>query len=220
MKEIEEMVIKYLKSNPGNTQSWEYWYEIYMNKESAKFNTNIERKAKKFCNPTKNFLWLTLSPDKFLRNMDNTIPNLNALNTWCMNWFENYLGYGDYSWVIENGSEGDHLHVHALLEMKDSLKHAKNIKNNWNKHFPNNQLVTSVNMVTKAYQNRHNIPKVNWKHGVHKGEYCYASFGDTTIAHDKLTYMDNEKKGSHENLSDTGFRGFRGFQSDIINETL
>ena len=37
----------------------------------------------------KSYLYLTLSPDKILRNMDNTPENCAALNTWCKNWFAN-----------------------------------------------------------------------------------------------------------------------------------
>ena len=214
------MVIAYLKEmKPDN---WEEWWHIYSDTtggivESPKFNANILKKAKKmFTKQKKSYLWLTLSPDKFLRNLDNNEHNLNALNTWCKNWFKYFLGYGEYKWVIENGSEGNHLHVHALLEMKNSHRHAEKLKKSWAKHFPNNQLLTSVDATTKAY-----------KEGKKKGEYCYANFKEDSvdedgvfILHDKLTYLENEKKGCHENLSDTGFRGSRGFLSDIINENL
>lgn len=204
---IDEMVIEYLKSNPGNTQSWEYWYKVYKNDGCKIFNANIERKAKKFCKPkVKSYLWLTLSPDKYLRNMDNNPGNLQALGDWCANWFENNPKfYGDYSWVVENGSEGDHLHVHCVCEMKSSHKHAELIKKSWARHFPNNQLITSVDANCKAYKN-----------GTQKGEYCYKRFDDPLYLQERLTYMVNEKKGSHENLTDTGVRGSRGFLTDNI----
>lgn len=151
----------------------------------------------------KSYLWLTLSPDKILRNIDNTPENLQALDNWCSNWFEHFLGYGDYSWVVENGSQGDHLHVHAVLEMKNSHKHAEKIKKSWAKHFPNHQLLTSVDCNSKAYRN-----------GTKRGEYGYKRFDDPLILQERLIYMENEKKGSHENLSDTGVRGSRGFLTD------
>jgi hypothetical protein len=139
--------------------------------------------------------------------METNEENLEALNSWCHNWFSNGLWYGNYSYVVEVGPDGDHPHVHAILEMKNSHKHADKLKKSWAKHFPNHQLLTSVDATTKAYKNKKK-----------RGEYCYASFNkDSTdpegnnILEDKLDYMINEKKSSHENLFETGFRGSRGF---------
>lgn len=214
--DMDEKIINYLKWRVvdlgKNPDEWEMWYDVYKSKENEKFNSDLRRKANKYCNPPRrSFLWLTLSPDKFLRNMDNTPENLQALGSWCENWFShNPKYYGSYSWVVENGSEGNHLHVHALLEMKSSHKHAEKLKQSWARHFPNHQLLTSVDATTEAYHN-----------GTKKGEYCYANFMEDAIdkdgkviLQDKLLYMENEKKGCHENLSDTGFRGSRGFLSD------
>lgn len=156
------------------------------------------------------FMWLTLSPDKFLRNLENNESNLNALGKWCENWFKyNPNMYNGYKYVLENGSAGDHLHVHAILDMKNSHKHAEKLKRSWARTFPNNQLLTTVNQLSKAY-----------KSGSKKGEYCYASFTDPLILQDKLDYMENEKKGCHENLSDTGVRGSGGVLSDNILKPL
>ena len=135
----------------------------------------------------KSYIWLTLSPDKLLRNLDNTPENLAALNSWCEKWFNKHSPYYNAcSWVIENGSKGDHLHVHAVCEMKNSHKHAQRLKDFWRKYFPNNQLLK-------------------------KDEYYSKTFTDPIILNDKLEYMDNEKKGFHENLSPTGFSGSAGF---------
>lgn len=165
----------------------------------------------------KSWMWLTLSPDKFLRNIDNNPENLKALGDWCENWFKhNPNMYDGYKYVVENGSAGDHLHVHAILGIKNSHKHAEKLKKSWARHFPNHQLIQTLNMCTKAYKNRNNIPKAKWKAEKHYGEYCYASFSDPLILQDKLDYMENEKKGCHENLSDTGVRGSGGVLSDII----
>lgn len=157
----------------------------------------------------RSFMWLTLSPDKFQRNLDNTPENLNALGTWCENWFKhNPNMYNGYKYVVENGSKGDHLHVHAILDLKNTHKHAEKLRQSWNRTFPKNQLLTSVNQLTKAYKN-----------GTKKGEYCYAPFTDPLILQDKLDYLVNEKKGCHQNLSDTGVRGSGGVLSDIILKT-
>lgn len=149
---------------------------------------------------SKSYLYLTLSPDKYLRNMDNTPENREALNNWCNNWFANNPKfYGNYTWVIECGSKGNHLHVHAVCEMKNSHKHAEKLKRNWAKHFPNHQLLTTLNLNSKTTK---------------KGEYAYMRFDDPTILKDKLDYFENEKKGSHENLEDLNLRGSRGFLTD------
>lgn len=154
----------------------------------------------------KSFMWLTLSPDKFQRNMDNNPQNLKALGDWCENWFKhNPSMYNGYKYVVENGSSGDHLHVHAIIDFKNSHKHAEKLKRSWNRCFPNHQLLTSVNQLTQAYKN-----------GTKKGEYCYANFSDPLILQDKLDYLEDEKKGCHQNLSDTGVRGSGGVLSDII----
>lgn len=135
------------------------------------------------------WIWLTLSPDKFLRNLDNTPKNLKSLNDWCNKWFNPKTPYySAYAWIIENGSNGDHLHVHAVCEMKCSTKHAENLKKFWKRYFPKNELLQ-------------------------KNEYYSKTFTDPTILHDKLEYMDNEKKGYHENHSPTGYSGFHGVLS-------
>jgi len=189
---------------------WKFILDAYNNEESMDFNRKLEKELKKWKQPKKtSWLWLTLSPDKLLRNMDNTPEMLKSLHRWCNNWFENYLGYDNYAWVVENGTMGDHLHVHAVLEMLNSHKHAEKLKKSWNKHFPNHQLLTSVDSSTKGFKN-----------GSKRGEYCYLRFDDPEILKDKLTYLINEKKGSHENLTDTGVRGSRGFLTDNSLETL
>lgn len=151
-----------------------------------------------------NYLYLTLSPDKILRNLERNETNLQNLKIWCEKWFE-WCGkkyYNQYAWVIESGSKGDHLHVHAVCEMKSSHKHAEKLKLFWKKYFPNNQLLTTKNLSSK-------------KSG--RGEYCYLRFDDPCILKDKLDYFNNEKKGLHENLIDEGLRGSsEGFLTDSV----
>lgn len=147
---------------------------------------------------TKSYLWLTLSPSKILRNLDVNDENINNLQEWATKWFEyNPKYYGDYKWVIEGGSQNNHLHLHAVCEMKSSHKHAERLKNSWKKYFPNNQLLTTLNLQNK-------------KKGL-RGEYAYLSFDDPQILKDKLDYLHNENKNLHENLVDLGVTGSRGF---------
>lgn len=149
----------------------------------------------------KSYLYLTLSPDKYLRNLEPTDSNIENLNKWCDKWFnQDKKFYNQFAWVIESGSHEDHLHVHAVMEMKSSKHHARNLKEFWKKYFPNNQLLTKKNLSSKDSS---------------RGEYCYLQFDRDDILTDKLEYFENEKKGTHENLKDLGLRGSRGFLTDI-----
>lgn len=216
------------KSYYGNDINWYiHWYENGKNRQGVEVKTLSEEYRRYFvrdheCYTVYNshctyeywlkklnkknltrYLYLTLSPDKFLRNLDNTKENRDELTKWCKNWFEyNRKLYGKYCWVIECGSKGDHLHVHAVVELLSSIKHARDLKRSWAKHFPKNQLLTSVNLQSKNDKKR--------------GEYAYLQFDDINILQDKLDYFENEKKGSHENLEDLNLRGSRGFLTDNI----
>lgn len=164
----------------------------------------LKKYKKAYKGEKKSYLYLTLSPDKLLRNIDNTPSNIKALQNWCERWFHhNPCKYNGVSWVIECGSQGDHLHVHAVCDMKSSYKHAEHLKKSWAKHFPNHQLLTSVDCNSKEY-----------KTGRKRGEYAFKRFDDPLILTEKLEYFDNEKKGSHENLYDLGVRGSWGVLTD------
>ena len=147
----------------------------------------IDRKIKKL--NKLNYLYLTLSPDKFSRNLD--MDKLPLLKEWCSKWFtikNNFYSGGVY--VIENGSNGDHLHVHALLKINNSVKHAFKLKNFWMKYFPDSPLLTSLNLCARSLRGTNS-----------RGEYCYAIITDREILQDKLSYFTNSDKGFHENHS-------------------
>lgn len=145
--------------------------------------------------PKRSYLYLTLSPDKFLRNLLPTQHNIDALKKWADNWFGyNIKHYKGYLFTLESGSKGDHLHLHAICEMKTSHKHAEQLKKSWAKTFPNNQLVTTVNLQNKGK----------------KGEYAYLQINDPKILQDKIDYFDNCKKGIHANLLDLKISGQGG----------
>jgi hypothetical protein len=136
-----------------------------------------------------NYLYLTLSPDKFSRNLP--IDRLDDLKDWCSKWFtekNNFYRGGVY--VIENGSKGDHLHVHALLKINNSTKHALKLKDYWSKYFPESPLLTSLNLAARKLKGTGS-----------RGEYCYANITDRKILEDKLDYFTNDNKGFHENHS-------------------
>lgn len=157
----------------------------------------LRRKYNKMFFRKRSYLYLTLSPDKHLRNLNVSESNKLELEKWCKSWFEyNPKYYGDYAWVIEGGSKNDHLHVHAVVELLSSHKHADKLKKSWARRFPNNQLITTLNLQTK---------------GSKRGEYAYLQFDREEILRDKLAYFKNENKSSHENLVDLGLAGSRGF---------
>lgn len=134
-----------------------------------------------------NYLYLTLSPDKFERNLK--MEQQNDLIEWCEKWFnsKNSFYHGGV-YIVENGTEGDHLHVHCVLNIKNSLKHAFKLKNFWAKYFPESPLLTSMNLCARSLRNS-------------RGEYCYAIITDRKILQDKLEYFTNGEKGYHENHS-------------------
>lgn len=153
----------------------------------------------------KSYIYITLSPDKFLRNLDNTEHNRNELFDWCNQWFD-IIGkryYKAHQWVVECGSHGDHLHVHAICEMNTSIKHAERLKKSWARRFPNNQLILS----NKKKGNEYDVQR-----------FDNSDFG-LEVLNDKMNYFKNELKGSHENLEDLGLRGSRGFLTDNSLET-
>lgn len=205
----------YLQSLPeiqhGLFESSDKLWEDMLNAWANNHYPEWTRKINKAClksikTESKSYMYLTLSPDKILRNLDATPENVAMLQQWCEKWFANNKKYyNDYCYVVESGSKGDHLHVHAVCELITSHKHAESLKRFWAKYFPNNQLVTSVDLSSKAYKSRKK-----------RGEYAYLRIDDETILRDKLDYFKNEMKGTHENLTDLGVRGSRGFLTDNI----
>lgn len=180
-------------------------------KESGCYKKAL-RKFKKEKYEKTSYIYLTLSPDKQLRNLDVNDVNIDNLKKWATNWFEyNPKFYGDYKWVLESGSKNDHLHIHAVAEMKSSHKHAEKLKKSWAKTFPNNQLITTLNI--KLTYSCANCKANKCRNPKHRGEYAYLSFDDKQILKDKLEYFENEKKSSHENLVDLKVSGSRGVLS-------
>lgn len=171
-----------------------HWNYFSLEGLEDQFDRWEKKRAKK---QMKNYLYLTLSPDKLLRNIDNTDVNKKHLTNWCEDWFKWGLKrwYNGYRYEIECGSHGDHLHVHCVMEMRSSHKHAETLKKSWGRTFPNSQLITTLNL-SGASKGR--------------GEYAYLRFDDPKILEDKLQYFDNSQKGCHENLVDLGLRGSGG----------
>lgn len=173
------------------------YYKKLSNKLFRRF---LSEKYKK-----KSYLYLTLSPDKLLRNIECTEDNLKAMDRWANQWFKyNKKHYGeDWAYVVEVGSNGDHPHIHALVELKNSHKHALQLKNSWKKTFPNNQLLTSKNLGIKDNK---------------RGEYAYLRIDDEKILNDKINYLIEERKGTHQNLYSTNLGGSGGSLNDKLKD--
>jgi hypothetical protein len=161
---------------------------------SAKFR----RKFNKLSNISKTWIFITISPDKLHRNMLPTKENCEAVDKWCKSWFHyNPKFYGDYFYVLEGGSNNNHLHVHVLVESINSHKAAEKLKSSWKKSFPNHSLINSLSL--------------NKNPGGKGGEYCSFHFNDPDILKDKIDYLHNDRKGDHMNEVDLGYAGRRGF---------
>jgi hypothetical protein len=170
----------------------------YLNSQAeASYQKIVQMEEKK---NKSNYLYLTLSPDKFIRNLLPDKANVDALHDWAQKWFKWGLKrwYKGYVFTIEGGSQHDHLHLHCVMEMKSSHKHAEILKRSWARTFPNNQLLTTLNLSSKP---------LNAK----RGEYAYLRFDDKDILKDKLDYFINAKKGElHSNQIDLGLVGSGG----------
>jgi hypothetical protein len=170
---------------------WDYWSDEGLDDQFDRWNKKRIKKQ------MKNYLYLTLSPDKQLRNLEVNDANKKELVDWCEEWFKWGLKrwYTGYIYEIECGSNGDHLHVHCVMEMKSSHKHAETLKKSWSRVFPGSQLITTLNLGSKSNG---------------RGEYAYLRFDDPEILEDKINYFDDAKKGHHANLYDLGLRGSGG----------
>lgn len=164
-------------------QSYRLWDGMKVYDDEWKYIDKLIQKRDKI-----NYLYLTLSPDKFKRNIP--VNDLDKLKDWCSKWFnEKNPFYHGGVYVIEWGSnEEPHYHVHCLLNMKCSTKHALKLKNYWKRYFPESSLETSLNLCAR-----------HLKGTQPRGEYCYAVITDREILQDKLDYFINDEKGFHEN---------------------
>lgn len=179
---MEEIYKKYLQEKYPNEPHLDILYEEWLLIGGPK-----RKWFKRWLEPPKEaYLYLTLSPDKFKRNL----TDYNRLQEWAHLWFtSNNKHYKGGVWVAEVGSKGDHGHIHCLLKMANSSKHAYNLKRSWARFFPDSELLTSLNLCASGASGTSN----------RRGEYCYANITDPKIAKDKLEYFVDSCKGSHQN---------------------
>lgn len=158
---------------------WDYLGDTEAEEAYKIYTKNLEKKSRK------NYLWLTLSPDKKLRNLLPNNENTNKLADWANSWFNYAMGrwYNGYIWVLEGAVNNDHLHLHSVIDLKSSHNHAEVLKRSWARTFPANQLETSVNI---GHKNKK------------RGEYAYMRFDDPMILADKMQYMRKTMDGDVE----------------------
>lgn len=159
---------------------WNYLEDTDILSSYENYTKMLENKNKK------KYLWLTLSPDKRLRNLLPNAENTKKLAEWANCWFEYAMGrwYNGYVYVLEGALNNDHLHLHCVVELKSSHNHAECLKRSWARTFPDNQLRTTVNL----------------EHKGKRGEYAYMRFDKQEILQDKLKYMRKTIEGDVEGV--------------------
>lgn len=134
---------------------------------------------------TKQYYFYTIVPQE---RLPYNPEYMRKLNDFCVDIFETSgkKWFKDVWWVIESGKHrrNPNLHIHALIEFKSSKHFRRDMLRKWNKYIPEGQ---------------HNI---TWERAIDmkcidKEEYFK----------DKLDYMTNSLKGTHENFTDLGLRG-------------
>lgn len=104
--------------------------------------------------------------------------------------------FSDTRWVVETGKHKDapNLHFHALvtfLPQKSKNFSRDGIQKIWNNYFPNHDITY----------------KIKRKDGSFNRGVDRVSCNTLQIQADKLKYLTNSEKGSHENFTDLGLRG-------------
>lgn len=120
-------------------------------------------------------VWITISPDHLKNPIKFSKFNLKRVSEFCEKWFCKQR-YSYYSYVIEVGKNEDdpHIHIHALVQFANksmAKNHARDLKNYW-----------SAKMC-------HTL----------KGKDYLSKNVSGIYRNDKLQYMKNCAKGSHEN---------------------
>lgn len=143
-------------------------------------------------------VWITISPDHIHNHFEYNKLNLQRVDKFCRKWFDPKR-YSYYSYVIEVGSNPDkpHLHVHALVQFTHksvAKNHARELRTYWHN--------TTLNKLG---------PK----------DYLSKNISGTYV-NDKLDYMKQSAKGSHENFVQDPFEhlGLQGYYLGTKGELI
>lgn len=104
--------------------------------------------------------------------------------------------YNKVWWVIECGKHEDNpnLHMHALIDFNQSKNFKRNLLSCWKTFFPSTENRICYNE--------------NGNSGIHR-----VPCNTQRIQDDKIKYLTNENKGSHENFKDLGLNGFLDYET-------
>lgn len=143
-------------------------------------------------------IWITIAPDKLKNEYKFSKSQLRKVGEFCSQWFSPKR-YNFYSYVIEVGKDPKNpfIHVHALVQIKHKKtvkNHARDLKNYWER------------------KTCHRL----------KGDSYYSKNISGIYLDDKLQYMKNCAKGSHENFTPDPFTYYnvdgecRGQRGELI----
>lgn len=145
-------------------------------------------------NPCQPMSFYTIVPKE---RLPFTEVNIKKMRDVCESLFFQEKLFKKTWWVVECGKHEDNpnLHIHALVEFMDSKNFRRSLLTVWKKHFPDP-------IYRIDYKVKHNV-------GIHR-----VGCNTERIQQDKVKYLTNENKGSHENFKDLGISGI--FNSESI----
>lgn len=182
-----------------------HYYEIIdrLRNEGVRVDLNEDCKKvlKKYCKKPKikkdpekegpKCAWYSIVPKE---RLDFTPGNIKRLKNLCEKCFTE-KNCECAQWVVESGKHKDkpNLHIHALVKIGGRNKNFKRFFiSKWNKEFKDKRY--NISYIEGSNVGWKMIPVNCWK-----------------MKEDKLSYMNNDSKGSHENFVDLGVSGGFGF---------
>lgn len=149
----------------------------------------------------KGMSFYTICPKNKIRD---TPENIKLMTDYCNDLFcKHGINFFNKVWyVIECGKHVDdsNLHIHLLADFKEfgSKNFRARVYSYWKKYFPDEKHDITYKIKTKSGKFNEGVQLKN----------C----NTLVMIKDKITYMDNESKGSHENYRDLGLRFHHNFE--------
>lgn len=146
--------------------------------------------------PCKGMSFYTIVPKERLEYNAN---NISIIADFCQEMFEmRGSKYFEQVWYcIESGKHQNrpNLHIHMLCEFKamGSKFFLRDMKHKWKQYYPEDKYTINYD--------------IEGNKGIHRVD-C----NTLEIQQDKVEYMDNELKGTHENFTDIGIRKYLRFE--------
>lgn len=144
----------------------------------------------------KGMSFYTIAP---LTRITYCAENIRLLNDFCIDLFQKKAKkyFENCWWVIESGKNADrpNLHVHVLCDFLKKHNFRRDLVSCWRRHFGSEQW---SDITYRIYDKK----KGKFNCGIDM-KACNTAL----IQQDKLAYMKNGEKGSHENFTDLGLSG-------------